>query len=225
MKNFGFASLLILVCACADQRAGSEAPETRVPPGANSGSPNPLGAGTGADRQGAVGGSTSPATPAAGSPGADPDAVPTTREPALAPRTPARDGLVVHEWGTFTSVAGSSGALLEGLHHEEEALPGFVYGRSRLDQPLQDAGMKSMETLPTGVTQKLETPVLYFYGAAQKGLRVRVDFPTGVVSQWYPRATGFGPAMGTVTVPKDGFMEWAIDLDPSMSSREFPAVS
>lgn len=33
----------------------------------------------------------------------------------------------VHEWGTFTTFQGSTGAVLEGLHHEEEPLPAFVH--------------------------------------------------------------------------------------------------
>lgn len=33
----------------------------------------------------------------------------------------------VHEWGTFTTFQGSTGAVLEGLHHEEEPLPSFVH--------------------------------------------------------------------------------------------------
>jgi hypothetical protein len=33
----------------------------------------------------------------------------------------------LHEWGTFTTVAGSDGVLLEGLQREEERLPPFVY--------------------------------------------------------------------------------------------------
>jgi len=33
----------------------------------------------------------------------------------------------LHEWGTFTTVSGSDGGLLTGLHVEEEQLPSFVY--------------------------------------------------------------------------------------------------
>jgi hypothetical protein len=33
----------------------------------------------------------------------------------------------LHEWGTFTTVSGSDGGLLAGLHVEEEHLPAFVY--------------------------------------------------------------------------------------------------
>lgn len=39
--------------------------------------------------------------------------------------------LVVHEWGTYTSVQGSNGKPLPGCHHGEESLPEFV--RSRAD--------------------------------------------------------------------------------------------
>jgi hypothetical protein len=131
------------------------------------------------------------------------------------PGTPSQP-LTVHEWGTFTSVNSSAGSLMEGMHHEEEALPAFVYGRGKLANPAPSpsgpAGMKGFEQAPTGVTQKLETPVLYFYGSPGASVRVRVDFPEGVVSEWYPAATSFGPelmAPGTApTVPRGGFMEW-----------------
>ena len=33
----------------------------------------------------------------------------------------------LHEWGTFTTVSGSDGSVLSGLHVEEEKLPDFVY--------------------------------------------------------------------------------------------------
>src|SRR3954468_17255595 len=35
----------------------------------------------------------------------------------------SKDGFVVHEWGTLTSVSGSDGVIVTGLHHEEEDLP------------------------------------------------------------------------------------------------------
>jgi hypothetical protein len=139
-------------------------------------------------------------------------------------------GLVVHEWGTFTSVQSSAGTLMQGLHHEEEALPPFVYGRAGLLGPgatSAPAGGKSLEVMPTGVTQKLETPVLYFYGsgpARSLDVRVRVDFPRGVISEWYPNAATFGPALGSVVVPERGFMEWRAALSPTVTPADFPAV-
>src|SRR5205085_10385406 len=38
----------------------------------------------------------------------------------------AQQHFVAHEWGTFTTLAGSDGTLLPGLYHEEERLPVFV---------------------------------------------------------------------------------------------------
>lgn len=153
---------------------------------------------------------------------------PTTVVDGVVP--PVTSGLVVHEWGTFTSVTGSDGKLLEGMHHEEEALPAFVYSRagvsigSRTNVPLN----KGLEGTPTGVTQKLETPVIYFYGDAVQA-HVRVDFPRGVVSEWFPAASSFGPAImratsETAPLPTGGFMEWQVDLMPGMTASSFPAV-
>src|SRR5687767_6251127 len=91
-------------------------------------------------------------------------------EPTSPDPTPTPDptgGVIVHEWGTFTSVRGSTGAQLEGLHHEEEALPSFVHGRGVMASGvMMTMGNKDLEAQPSSVTQKLETPVLYFYGAA-----------------------------------------------------------
>ena len=42
---------------------------------------------------------------------------------------PAKAPFLVHEWGTFTSVQGADGVGLEGLAHEEQALPDFGYSR------------------------------------------------------------------------------------------------
>src|SRR5262245_45402288 len=68
--------------------------------------------------------------------------------------------LIVHEWGTFLAMNGSDGVTLDGMYHEEHALPAFVHSRSR-DQL----------RLPT-VLLKGETPVIYFY--TKKPLPVHV---------------------------------------------------
>ena len=44
--------------------------------------------------------------------------------PLIALASPAYE---LHEWGTFTTVAGSDGVLLAGLQREEEELPRFVH--------------------------------------------------------------------------------------------------
>ncbi|MFQ5844802.1 MAG: hypothetical protein ACE5JG_07425 [Planctomycetota bacterium] len=105
----------------------------------------------------------------------------------------------VHEWGTFTAVQGSGGVVLDGLLHEERDLPAFVYD-------LRDfAGL-------TGVSPKMETPVIYFYSAGPRKVRVDVGFPRGVVTQWFPAATRVnhrGVRRGTpITDLRDGFIGW-----------------
>lgn len=42
---------------------------------------------------------------------------------------PAGDGLIVHEWGTFTSFSGSDGVRLEFRPLADEDLPPFVLDR------------------------------------------------------------------------------------------------
>lgn len=134
------------------------------------------------------------------------------------------DPLVVHEWGTFTSIQGSDGVALEGLQHEEEALPGFVHSRREPhDPPRRGEGCKGVKSPVSGVTQKMETPIVYFYAKEPRRLRVRVDFRNGLLSQWYPAADRLGPAEPD-GAPLDfrtlggSFLEWEIDL-----LRERPA--
>src|ERR1041384_1206221 len=93
---------------------------------------------------------------------------------AAAPQPPARD-LVVHEWGTFLSMQGSDGVTLDGMYHEEHALPGFVHGLSRDQLHLPSAILKG------------ETPVIYFYTKRAQKVRVEVRFPQGTWTQWYPQ--------------------------------------
>jgi len=142
---------------------------------------------------------------------------------------------VVHEWGTFTSVQGSDGVGLEGLEHEEEALPGFVYDRQKLrDCPLRTKGWKGLELPAHHVTQKLETPVLYFHTTTPRRVQVRVDFVGGLSSQWYPVVDTLGPPEGPCdatpldvrTVPRS-FVTWDVDLLPRTgpAPAEIPTVA
>ncbi|MBL9088882.1 MAG: hypothetical protein JNM10_17215 [Planctomycetia bacterium] len=155
-----------------------------------------------------------------------------------APRAGAGDApadpFVVHEWGTFTSVAGADGVGLEGLHHEEEALPAFVYDRVKIRAcPLRAQGWKGLERAANHVTQKMETPVLYFHTKTARRARVRVDFVGGLISQWFPVTDTFGPPDGEAgagrldlrTVPRS-FLAWDVDLLPRTEPRpaEVPEV-
>ena len=41
----------------------------------------------------------------------------------LVAANPLRGDFVVHEWGTFLAMNGSNGISLDGMYHEEHALP------------------------------------------------------------------------------------------------------
>jgi hypothetical protein len=97
-------------------------------------------------------------------------------------------GFIVHEWGTDTIVVGSDGSLQRGLHHEEEDLPSFVYDRIKAGALIGSKGSPS-------VTTKMETPVTYFYSATPLLVKARVDFPNGVLTQWYPGVSTFLPVL------------------------------
>lgn len=117
----------------------------------------------------------------------------------------SRSDLLVHEWGTFLSMQGSDGVSLDGMYHEEHALPAFVHARSR-DQL----------RLPAAFT-KGETPVIYFYSSRRERVQVTVDFPTGLWTQWYPQAALVRPGLtqaGQSPRPRNGRIHWNAELFP-----------
>lgn len=87
-----------------------------------------------------------------------------------------QDRLVVHEWGTFLTMNGSNGVTLDGMYHEEHALPAFVHARSKEQLVRHEVDLKG------------ETPVIYFYTNRRQPVTVKVDFPHGIWTQWYPQA-------------------------------------
>jgi hypothetical protein len=86
--------------------------------------------------------------------------------------------LTVHEWGTFTSVAGEDGSAIDwdALGCRDD-LPGFV----------NDFGYRGFKWRLEG-TVRMETPVMYFYSSRELDARVRVAFPQGLITEWYPQA-------------------------------------
>src|SRR5580704_12039945 len=70
-----------------------------------------------------------------------------------AAKPPVYSDLSVHEWGTFTSIAGNDGRVLRWLPLTgSNDLPGFV-------EHFRDAAFK----VGLSGTVRMETPVLYFY--------------------------------------------------------------
>ena len=91
-------------------------------------------------------------------------------------------GLVVHEWGTFTSVAAPDGYAAPWVSLAPPAdLPCFVYHLAR-------------QCVKCSLSRvRMETPVVYFYSASPLTASVHVDLPNGLITEWYPQArTGAG---------------------------------
>src|SRR5687767_15272924 len=70
------------------------------------------------------------------------------------------DGLVVHEWGTFTSIAGAGGAAIDWRPLSGASdLPEFVYTEAENDG---FRGTYRYDGKSTVARVRMETPVIYF---------------------------------------------------------------
>ena len=84
----------------------------------------------------------------------------------------------VHEWGTFTSIAGADGSAVGWTPLSgPDDLPCFV-DRLKFGPKWSLSG-----------TVRMETPVLYFYSASDVTVDVSVRFHQGVITEWFPQAT------------------------------------
>ncbi|HSU89055.1 MAG TPA: hypothetical protein VLL56_09480, partial [Terriglobia bacterium] len=91
-------------------------------------------------------------------------------------------GFGVHEWGTFTSVAGENGTAITWQPFGGPTdLPCFVDRFWFVDR------IRNVKGALMG-TVRMETPVLYFYASREAIANVKVRFPKGVITEWYPRA-------------------------------------
>jgi hypothetical protein len=115
--------------------------------------------------------------------------------------------LIAHEWGTFTSVAGPDGKVADWLPLSGPSdLPCFVdYFETRLFKGLGGPVAAQPTPAQLAITPKspssylaargqllgpirMETPVIYFYSPRPEKVDVRVDFPKGFITEWYPEA-------------------------------------
>jgi hypothetical protein len=101
------------------------------------------------------------------------------------------DSYIVHEWGTFSSLQDSHGALLPWENVPPDVLPSFV---------LTTGGKSSPARPGQGIApnHRMETPVLYFYPSTEHVVDVRVQFRGGSMTEWYPNAT----------IPSPSALEW-----------------
>jgi hypothetical protein len=124
---------------------------------------------------------------------------------------PVFAGLTVHEWGTFTSIAGRDGQAMEWSPLTgPRDLPSFV-------EHFRDGSFK------TGLrgTVRMETPVLYFYDSREEQVSVKVSLAKGVITEWYPHATRVEPDQNLFDgslyqAHSDGSISWdAVTVSPS----------
>ena len=109
-----------------------------------------------------------------------------------AAQTPA---VVVHEWGTFTTVADDAGQAINWTPLGGPTdLPCFV---EHYKNKVFKTGFNPEAEVPIDYEAarsalvgkvRMETPVLYFYSPADTTVSVRVRFPQGLITEWYPTA-------------------------------------
>jgi hypothetical protein len=120
------------------------------------------------------------------------------------------NGLTVHEWGTFTSVAGPDGRAIQWRPLSGPSdLPCFVAVLNPNSLKLAAPYAGALPTIKA--TVRMETPVLYFYSQQKTNVRATVRFPDGLITEWYPRSS-----------PVSRGIEWSnVDISPG-ASPAFP---
>lgn len=154
---------------------------------------------------------------------------------------PASAKYEAHEWGTFTSLVGSNGKTQNGMYHEDEALPAFVYGFGETAptvsqpaptpfpsypgrKPCHGKGCFDLNFLKANViTQKMETPVIYFYTDKTEHIDVNVRFPEGVITETFPAPIRTSPAKSPSPILANGDTTFSVDVLPQ-TYDSFPAV-
>lgn len=121
--------------------------------------------------------------------------------------------LTVHEWGTFTAIAGDNGKAVEWAPLTGSTdLPGFV-------EHIIDENFK----LGLRGTIRMETPVLYFYSPRDVTLSVKVEFAKGVITEWYPHAQSVQPRgvlrnSSLSQLERDGSITWdRVAVSPNLN--------
>ncbi len=130
--------------------------------------------------------------------------------------------LVIHEWGTFTSLQNARGEAIGGINIDDEPVPQFVHS---LDENLlqqresairrrREYGGKGAFTVGPhpDITMRLETPVVYFYEQRPVdkplpplNVDLSVTFKGGFLTQYYPNAASPTPAV-TVNAKSGDYM-------------------
>jgi len=131
------------------------------------------------------------------------------------------DRLIVHEWGTFTSFSGSNGVHLDFRPLRDQDLPSFVLNRA------EQSGHIWLGKSRIRTRVRMETPVTYFYTDTERTVRASVDFPQGLLTEFYPPVISMTPpfrsdlALGGDGEPVgNSTLDWGeIDLIPLSALR------
>src|SRR4030095_16469992 len=132
--------------------------------------------------------------------------------------------LVVHEWGTFTSIAGENGVALEWRPlNGSTDLPKFVH-------TMQDGqGLRHVRTkAEMTALVRMETPVVYFYSNQEMNISAEVNFPKGKITEWYPQARSVdaGINWGTLKITPGAAFKYPADYSDNhyYAARETDAA-
>jgi len=110
--------------------------------------------------------------------------------------------LEVHEWGSINVVTGDETVTVGDISDDQSDLPNFVQVWSK--QPV---------VLPV----LMEKPIIYFYTDRPKiHVTVTINFPEGIITQWWPPAMDFYPALNQVkdkSQMKNGRIHWRVFLE------------
>lgn len=131
--------------------------------------------------------------------------------------------VTVHEWGTFTSIAGPDGKAMQWLPLGGPTdLPCFVRTYEnrmyKVTVPVGAGALLDYEQARSGLkgSVRMETPVIYFYASQPTAARVSVTFPRGLFTEFYPRAD----------VKQSGSYANILNTDQSMlATITWPAVN
>lgn len=135
-----------------------------------------------------------------------------------------KTGLIVHEWGTFTSTHSVDGQLQTRQRFvgrtsfpkevytlvdttlskkDKESLPFRTESGYSIEDGTEERAYHGISILNDIV--RMETPVLYFYTDKELTLDVNVIFPQGSIGEWYPQRNS-GEKIMAENIEKTGLL-------------------
>jgi hypothetical protein len=130
-------------------------------------------------------------------------------QPKLNADNADKPSYVAHEWGTFTTFSGSDGVFMEfrPLADRQSDLPAFVWDRTT---------HRSSPWLTKGHIRgrvRMETPVIYFYTDTVQNVNVKVDFPQGLLTEFFPPVQSMSPPLDWEAAYSEGELIGNSSLD------------